>query len=184
MAKNSNQKSGKGILIVIILTLLALAAGVTSIMLLSQNRTLSQLFGGDSNVYESASLRNLSMNGEFIGNTISDSAKSQTALDADYQYMYRGVAYWVDDNLKITGLGFYSLEDIDGNPLSDIELSDIKYGEQKLETIADFEETFGLANVEKISDTSSLYSYFQSDYKLEILTENDVIKNVILKKDA
>ena len=91
MTKGDKQKSGKGILIVAVLTILALAAGVTSIILLSRDRTLSQLFGGDSNVYESARLSNLSMNGEYIGDEVSEEAKSQVALDEDFQYMYHGV---------------------------------------------------------------------------------------------
>ena len=179
----TKQKSGKGILVVAVLTILAIAAGIASIVLLSHNRTLSQIFGGDSNVYESARLDNISMNGEFIGDTISDDAKSQRALDADFQYMRQGVAYWVDDNDKIIGLGFYSITDEDGNPIADIEYSDIKYRGDKLETVTDFEETFGLAEVEKDNDNIERYSYHQGDYHLEIVTQEGVVYNVILKKD-
>ena len=171
MKKNSKQKSGKGILIVALLTVLALAAGITSIFLLSQNRTLSQIFGGDSNVYESARLDQICMNGEFIGDKISDDARSQHAEDADFQYMYNGVAYWVDEDSRITGLGFYTLTDEAGNLLIDIKESNIRYQGDRLETISDFEETFGLATIEKRKDGIDIYRYHQGDYHLEIVVQ-------------
>lgn len=183
MAKKKQPKSGKGILIVIILTLLALAAGVASIVLLSHNRTLSQIFGGDSNVYDSAQLSDLSMNGEHIGDTISSVAKEHMVLDADFPYMYNGVAYWTDKNDMIKKLSFHTLTYADGEPVIDIEGADIQYRGSKLATVKDFEETFGIAVVTKDSTGAEIYTYTQSGYKLVLYVVAGKIQNVTLSKE-
>ena len=182
MVKKKQPKSGKGVLIVIILTLLALTAGVASIALLSHNRTLSQLFGGDSNVYNSAQLSDLSMNGEHIGDTISSIAKGHVAEDADFQYMYNGVAYWTDTNNMITKLSFHTLTYTDGEPAIDINSADIQYRGSKLVTVADFEETFGIAAVKKDSTGAETYKYTQGAYELTLYVVAGKIQNVTLSK--
>jgi len=183
MSKNKPQKSGKGILLFIILTLLALVAGVASIVLLSHNRTLSQIFGGDSNVYDSAHLGDLSMNGQRIGDKISSEAKGQVANDAEFKYLYKGVAYWTDNNDKITKLAFYSLSDTEGESLIDIKMADIQYHGAKLTTVKDFEEMFGLASVTKYPKGAESYNYSQGDYKLSLYVVAGDIQNVILSKE-
>ena len=53
MAKENKNKLGKGLIVVVLLAILTILAGVASVVLLSRNISIVQLFGGIDNVYES-----------------------------------------------------------------------------------------------------------------------------------
>ena len=172
-------KYGKGLIIVIVLGVITFAALAASVYLLSQNTTMAQLFGGDDNVYESARLERITINGYEIGGMLTDEIKSYHAEDADFDYYFDDVAFWSGESGEITGLGFYSFNDIDGEAITDIDDSNIIYEGRRLATLADFEEAFGIGKYTKKEDYESL-TYHQGNYEMTIQYRDDIIKNVIL----
>ncbi len=179
MAKKNKAKFGKGLIIVIVLSILTIAAGVASVALLSHNTSIVQLFGGADNVYESARLEKLTINGYKIGDKISDTAKEYQAIDADFDYYYDEVAFWVKDD-KIVGIGFYTFN---YNLETDINKAEIIYEKQRLTTLDDFEETFGLGE-EKTENDNKTIIYRQGDYTLTIEAYKGTVQNVILIKNT
>ncbi len=180
MAKNKKKRLGKGLIIVAVLTVLTIAAGVASVMLLSQNTTIAQIFGGVDNVYESARLEKMTINGYAVGDKLTNEIKKYIVLDGDFPYYYDDVAFWEKDGV-ITGIGFYTFTNSDNEPVTSIENSKIVYEKRELKTIEDFEETFGLGELTEQSNSSTL-TYYQGDYKLTIQCRDDKIQNVILQK--
>ena len=169
---------GKGIILVIILSLLTLAAGVASIALLSQNTSVAHLFGGTDNVYESARLERMTINGYSVGDDLSAELKMNHAADADFDYYYDDVAFWGNGD-KNTGIGFYTFSDTDGHIISSIKDVVIKYENRHLTTVEDFEETFGIGEHGKNENYETL-TYHQGEYELSVQYKKDVIYNVLL----
>ena len=180
MAKDKKKRFGKGLIIVAVLTVLTIAAGVASVMLLSQNTTIAQIFGGVDNVYESARLEKMTINGHAVGDELTSEIKEYLVLDGDFSYYYDDVGFWEKDGI-ITGIGFYTFTNSDGETVTSIEDSKIVYEKRELKTIEDFEETFGLGELTNQGNSSTL-TYYQGDYKLTIQCRNDEIQNVILQK--
>ena len=172
-------KYGKGLIIVVILGVVTFAALAASVYLLSQNTTMAQLFGGDDNVYESARLERITINGYEMGGMLTDEIKSYHAEDASFDYYFDDVAFWGGENGEIVGLGFYSFNDADGGVITDIDDSNILYEGHRLATLADFEEAFGIGKYTKEEDYEALI-YRQGSYEMTIQYRDDIIKNVIL----
>ena len=175
MTKKNKAKFGKGLIIVIVLFLLTVAAGVSSVVLLSHNTSIVQLFGGIDNVYESARLEKMTINGYKIGDKVKPEVKEYMVVDEDFKYYYDEVAFWAKDDV-VTGIGFYTFN---YNLETDITKSNIRYEDRRLETLDDFEETFGVGE-EKLEKDSKTVTYRQGDYSLTIEVYKDVVQNVIL----
>ncbi|MBP5656627.1 hypothetical protein J6X15_03520 [Candidatus Saccharibacteria bacterium] len=178
MAKKTKAKFGKGLIVVVILFLLTLAAGIASVVLLSHNTSIVHLFGGIDNVYESAHLEKMSINGYRIGEKVDPKIKEYQVIDADFKYYYDEVAFWEKDDV-VTGIGFYTF---DYNLVTDITKSNIRYEGRRLATLDDFEETFGIGE-EKVEKDNKTVIYRQGDYSLTIEIYKDVIQNVILLRN-
>ncbi len=172
-------KFGKGLIIVVVLSILTIAAGVACVAMLSQNKSIVHLFGGSDNVYESARLEKLTINGYAIGDKMTDRIREYLTLDAEFPYYYNEVAFWEEDG-KISGLGFYT---VGGNNPTSITESNIKYEDRRLVKIEDFEETFGIGEEETDKDGDKTIIYRQGDYKLTVFIHNDTVYNVILRKN-
>lgn len=173
-------KFGKGLIIVVILSVLTIATGIACVVMLSQNKSIVHLFGGSDNVYESARLEKLTINGYAIGDKMTDQIREYLTMDADFPYYYNHVAFWNDGD-KISGIGFYT---IGGNDATNIADSNIEYEGRRLVKIEDFEETFGIGEEKTDEDGDEIITYRQGDYKLTILIHNDIIYNVILRKSV
>ena len=174
----AKKRFGKGLIIVIVLSILTIVAGVSSVILLSHNTSIVQLFGGNDNVYESARLEKLTISGFTINSTLTDEIKAHKAIDAEFNYYYRDVAFWDKDG-KNAGIAFYTFSDKEGNQVTSIETSDIKYEDRQLKTLDDFEETFGLGEHSEEGD-SKIITYYQGEYKLTIQSRDGIVYSVIL----
>jgi hypothetical protein len=184
MSKQPTVRLNKGLVVVVILAVITLAAGIASVVLLSHNTSIAQLFGGIDNVYESARLEKLTINGYMLGDKMSEEALEYHALDADFDYYYDGVAFW-SKNKKIVGLGFYTTTTGTGDDkktIIDINTVDIRYEGRRLVTIDDFEESFGIG-AEKADEDGKTIPYRQGGYELSIRTRGDIVYNVILKQN-
>ncbi len=179
MAKENKNKLGKGLIVVVLLAILTILAGVASVVLLSRNISIVQLFGGIDNVYESARLEKLTINGYRVGDKISDSAKEYQVIDSDFDYYYDEVAFWVKDD-NIFGIGFYTF-----NSGLETSINDAKiiYEKQRLVTLDDFEETFGLGEEKSEQDNKTII-YRQDEYTLTVEAYKGVVQNVILLKNT
>ena len=174
----AKKRFGKGLIIVIILSVLTIAAGVSSVILLSHNTSIVQLFGGNDNVYESARLEKLTINGFTVNSRLTEEIKNYEAIDAEFNYYYHDVAFWEKDG-ENAGIAFYTFSDKDDNQVTSIEHSNIKYEERQLKTLEDFEETFGLGEHTEEGD-SKVINYYQGEYKLTINSRDGIIYSVIL----
>ena len=172
-------KNGKALIVVITLGIITFIALAASIYLLSQNTTIAQLFGGSDNVYESARLERVTINGYKIGGTLTDEIKSYHAQDADFDYYYDNVAFWSNKEGEIAGLGFYSFNTPEGEKVTDINDSDIRYEGRRLATLDDFEEAFGIGKYAK-EDESETVVYQQGNYEMTIRYDEEGIKSVTL----
>ena len=180
--KKTKIQFSKGLIIVIVLAALTAVAGVTSVVLLSQNRTLTQIFGSDNNVYDSARLEKLSFNGYQIGQKLPfDKPSNYLVFDADFNYQYNDINFWADDGV-IVGLGFNTTYDIDGKPTKSIDDVKITYEEDKLTKLEDFEETFGIGKITE-SDNHTTLEYHQDGYSLTVIMRKDTVVNVTLKSE-
>lgn len=173
-------KFGKGLIIVIVLSILTVAAGVASIIMLSQNKSIVHLFGGSDNVYESARLEKLTINGYAIGDKMTSKIREYLTMDAEFPYYYNEVAFW-EENDKISGIGFYT---VGGNHPTTIAESNIKYEDRRLTTISDFEETFGIGEEQIDEDGDKTIIYRQGDFTLRVFIHDEKIYNVVLRKNA
>lgn len=174
----AKKRFGKGLIIVIVLSVLTVLAGVSSVILLSHNTSIVQLFGGNDNVYESARLEKLTINGFTINSKLTDEIKAYKTIDAEFDYYYHDVAFW-DKNGENAGIAFYTFSNKDGNQVTSIEQSKIEYEDRRLKTLDDFEETFGLGEHTEEGD-SKVINYYQGEYKLTIQSRDGVVYSVIL----
>lgn len=185
MADRPKIRFNKGPIIVAILAAVTIAAGVASVVLLSHNTSIAQLFGGIDNVYESARLEKLTINGYALGDTMSKEALEYHVMDADFDHYYDGVAFWSKDK-KIIGLGFYTTTAGVGDDekiIIDINTVDIEYEGRRLTTIDDFEETFGVGEEkEEDEDGGKTITYRQGVYTLTIFLRNGTVHNVVLRQ--
>lgn len=183
MPKQPKVRFGKGLIIVIVLAVLTVAAGVASIVLLSHNRSIVQVFGGADNVYESAHLEKLTFNGYSLGDTLDAEVREHHVLDASFSYLYDDIAFWAKDG-KIAGLGFYTTTiGTDEEVKVDIDEVRIEYDGRRLTTLEDFEETFGIGKEERGGQGDRTVVYSQGNYKLSIQMRDDVVYNVILRQN-
>jgi len=175
MERKAKVKFGKGVIIVIVLSMLTIAVGVACVAMLSQNKSVVHLFGGVDNVYESAHLEEMAIDGYKIGDAIVDHIQDCRTQGSDYDYYCDGAAYWEQDG-RIAGIGFYA-------NTKAIDEANITYEGRFLVKIDDFEETFGVGEERTDKNGDKIITYRQGDYRLNITVRNDVIYSVVLLKE-
>lgn len=150
------------------------------------NVNIENTLSKEPNISEDKSLSNLSFNGIKIGDKIEEKMKN-LVLDAPYKYEYENICidtYTQNDNIGY--LAFFTSSDAEGNKSTSIENVNIRYNNNKLETISDFKENLGngTESEKETRESGEHYSieYYDNDLELSVSIINNEIYNVILKE--
>ena len=145
------------------------------------NNTMEGM-NSEKNIDENKSLNNISFNDIKIGDLIQEEMKN-LVMDAQYLYEYENININVDSNDNIIYLGFITTTNAEGEKTKSINDIDIKYNNNKLETITDFKENIGNGTETEKNDEGDYYiNYYDDELELSIFVKNNEIYNIILQE--
>lgn len=123
----------------------------------------------------------ISFDGIKIGDAIQEKMKN-LVMDASYLYMYNEIGINVDENDIINYLNFYTIIDE-----VTVEDANIKYKNDKLSTLDDFEKHFGKGERKDYdndnNDENYIIEYKDGSYILELDIVDGELYNVCLEKE-
>ncbi len=121
-----------------------------------------------------------------IGDEISDEIAAQRVIDAEFDYSWHNIAISVDENNRISRLGFYTTEPLDNDKAgNNTNISNVvlDYRDYPLSSVSDFVMYFGDTKVTNF-DHYKYLSYQHNDYILDLTLYDGTIYNVVLYKKS
>lgn len=164
------------ILVIIIVICIAVNKGK------NEEKNTINTMNTEKNIDKDKSLNKILFNGIKIGDPIQEEMKN-LVLDAQYLYEYENICISVDVNDNINYLGFFTTTNARGEKTKSINDIDIKYNNNKLETITDFKENIGNGTETEKNDEGDYYiNYYDDELELSIFVKNNEIYNIILQE--
>lgn len=127
-------------------------------------------------------LKGLSFNGISLGDEVNSNMKKYLIMDNfNYSHEYNNILFSYDSEDKIYSLGFYSSWDSSGDIVLGIDDIIIKYKNNVIRDLSDFEKFFGKGKSSYINNVYTGVSFYEDDVELYLQYKDDILINMELR---